>query len=112
MCVDEQGWGDLCGLELMTPVTEKKLLMLFCFPAGLPEADADGIRCEREDSKSDINFMTSYQRLVSKNGLVRTLTRQNNNYIFSCRCCLVFLSCLSVIFSRGFAADYHTSVAW
>lgn len=48
MCVDEQGWGDLCGLDLMTPFTEKKLLMLFCCPEGLPEADAVDKRSGRD----------------------------------------------------------------
>lgn len=65
----------------MIPVTEKKSLMPFCCPEGLPEADAEGIRSQREDSESDMNSITSYHRLLSKNGPVKTFTRQSNIYI-------------------------------
>lgn len=42
----------MCGLLLMTLVTEKKSLMAFCFPEGLPEAGVAVVTIEREQSFS------------------------------------------------------------
>lgn len=52
----------------MIPVTEKNSLMPVCFPEGLPDTNAGDRSSQRQDSESEINSMTSYHRLVSKNG--------------------------------------------